>query len=178
MRENVYVREGGSMQQLVKQYGEYIYHLAYLYVKNKENAEEITQDVFYNFRMKQEQFRGEAQLKTYLTRMTINRAHDELRKMKRRTILESVLPFMKTEPSAETYVLNDEVGQSVKDAVFALPIHYREVIILHYYEDYSVTEMTHLLHLSENTIRTRLRRAKQQLKMELGEYMEVGLLHD
>lgn len=166
------------MQQLVKQYGEYIYHLAYLYVKNKENAEEITQDVFYNFAKKQDQFRGESQLKTYLTRMTINRAHDELRKLKRKAILESVLPFMKTEPSAETYVLNDEVGHSVKGAVFALPIHYREVIILHYYEDYSVTEMTHLLHLSENTIRTRLRRAKQQLKMELGEYMEEGLLHD
>ena len=81
MRENVYVREGGSMQQLVKQYGEYIYHLAYLYVKNRENAEEITQDVFYNFAKKQDQFRGESQLKTYLTRMTINRAHDELRKM-------------------------------------------------------------------------------------------------
>ena len=166
------------MQQLVKQYGEYIYHLAYLYVKNKENAEEITQDVFYNFAKKQEQFRGDAQLKTYLTRMTINRAHDELRKLKRKAVLESVLPFVKTEPSAETHVLKDEAGQSVKDAVFALPIHYREVIILHYYEDYSVTEMTHLLNASQNTIRTRLRRAKHQLKMELGEYMEEGLLHD
>lgn len=166
------------MQQVVQQYGEYIYHLAYLYVKNKECAEEITQDVFYNFARKQEQFRGDAQLKTYLTRMAINRAHDELRKMKRRTILESVLPFIKSEPSAEKHVIKSEVGQSVKEAVFALPIQYREVIILHYYEDYSVTEMTHLLQTSANTIHTRLRRAKQKLKLELGEQMEEGLLHE
>ena len=166
------------MQQLIDQYGEYIYHLAYLYVKNKECAEEITQDVFYNFSRKQEQFRGDSQLKTYLTRMAINRAHDELRKMKRKSILQSVLPFLKTEPSAETEVLKSEIGQSLKDAVFALPVHYREVIILHYYEEYSVTEMTHLLHLSDNTIRTRLRRAKERLKIELGEQMEEGLLHE
>lgn len=167
-----------TLRELIKQYGEYIYHLAYLYVKDKESAEEIAQDVFINFDKKRDQFRGEAQLKTYLTRMTINRAHDEIRKMKRKVVLESLLPFLKSAPSAESKIVQEEIGNSVRHAVFALPIHYREIIILHYYEDFSVIEITNLLQLSENTIRTRLRRAKQQLKMELGEYMEEGLLHE
>ena len=166
------------MYKVVQEYGEYVYHLAYIYVKNKENAEEIVQDVFYNFGKKQEQFRGDAHIKTYLTRMTINRSYDELRKLKRRAILQTILPFTKQEPSAEKVVVKDAIGNSVKDAVFNLTIAYREVIILYYYEDYTIREIANLLHTNENTVRTRLRRAKEQLKIELGEFMEEGLLYD
>ena len=166
------------MQIVVQEYGEYVYHLAYIYVKNKENAEEIAQDVFYNFGKKQEQFRGDAHIKTYLTRMTINRSYDELRKLKRRSILQTILPFMKEEHSAEKLVVKEAVGKSVKEAVFSLSVAYREVIILYYYEDYSTKEIAQLLQTSENTVRTRLRRAKEQLKISLGELMEEGLLYD
>lgn len=116
------------MQQLIKEYGQYIYYLAYLYVKDKGSAEEITQDVFYTFSMKKDQFRGEAQLKTYLTRMAINRAHDELRKMKRRELLEKVLPFMKIASSAEKQVMQKQDGASLKETVWALPVHCRSII--------------------------------------------------
>ena len=167
-----------NIRELVQQYGEYIYHLAYLYVKNKESAEEIAQDVFYTFSRKHHQFRGNAQLKTYLTRMAINRSHDELRKLKRKAILESVLPFLKNEQSAEARVMKEQEGTTLLSAVLALPIHYREAIILHYYKDYSVIEMTNLLQTSEHTIRTRLRRAKELLKKELGEQMEVALSYE
>lgn len=59
-----------------------------------------------------------------------------------------------------------------------LPVHYREVIILHYYEDFSVNEISHILHVSENTVRTRLRRAKNILREKLGEVVEGGLFHE
>ena len=166
------------MRMLVDTYGSYIFHLAYLYVKNKETAEEITQDILYTFHAKREQFRGEASQKTYLTRMTINRCHDELRKMKRRSLLEAVLPFMKPTRSAEQTVIGKVAGESIKEIVWSLPVYYREVIILHFYEDFTVKEMTELLGLSENTIRTRLRRAKELLKGKLSHEMEGGLLDE
>lgn len=161
------------MQQLVETYGEYIFHLAYVYVKDTQMAEEVTQDVLYTYYEKQQQFRGEASVKTYLTRIVINKCHDELRKMKRRTILQAVLPFMKEVKSAEQHVLERVRGESLKGAVWALPIHYREVIMLYYYEDFTVQEMVHLLKVSENTIRTRLRRARQLLKEQLSTEVEV-----
>lgn len=164
------------MEQFVKTYGEYIYHLAYFYVKDLQRAEEIAQDVFYQFAKKKEQFRGEASVKTYLTRMAINRSYDELRKMKRQELLQSVLPFMKAEKSAEQEVVKKESSSTVKEAVFTLPVHYREVIILYYYEDFSVLEIAELLKVSVNTVRTRLRRARENLKIELGELLEGGAL--
>ena len=163
------------MEQLIELYGEYIYHLTFLYVKNKESAEEITQDVFFTYAKKQQQFKGEANLKTYLTRIAINRSYDELRKQKRKQMLEKVTPFMKHEQSAEQNVMIQEDATSLKEHVLKLPIKYREMIILYYYEDYTVQEIAQLLQMSENTVRTRLRRAKEQLKSQLGEWMEEGL---
>ena len=164
------------MRALIEEYGEYIYHLAYLYVKDKQLAEEITQDVFYTYSVKKDQFRGEASIKTYLTRIVINRSHDELRKLKRRKVLQAVLPFKSNERSAEQEVMKKYQGTSLKEIVWGLPIHYREIIILHYYEDFSVKEITELLRISENTVRTRLRRGRELLKQELTE--EAGGLID
>ena len=164
------------MRTLIEEYGEYIYHLAYLYVKDKQIAEEITQDVFYMYSVKKEQFRGEASVKTYLTRIVINKSHDELRKIKRRQVLQAVLPFKLNERSAEQEVMKKHQGASLKEIVWGLPVHYREIIILHYYEDFSVKEITELLKISENTVRTRLRRARELLKQELTE--EAGGLID
>ena len=172
------MRGVGTMQKYLQEYGEYIYHLAYLYVKDVHAAEEITQDVFYTYTKKQQQFRGEASLKTYLTRMAINRSHDELRKMKRRTILQTVLPFIQAVQSTEKEVMKEQVSLTIKEALFTLPIRYREVIVLHYYEDYSIKEIAQLLQTNENTVRTRIRRAKEQLKEVLGELMEEGMLYD
>ncbi|WP_107839327.1 RNA polymerase sigma factor [Metasolibacillus meyeri] len=68
------------MEQIVEQYGEYLYHVSYLYVKDRQLAEEITQDVLFKYAQQPEKFRGEASLKTYLTKIAIHRCYDELRK--------------------------------------------------------------------------------------------------
>ncbi|WP_431027375.1 sigma-70 family RNA polymerase sigma factor [Lysinibacillus sp. LZ02] len=163
------------MRRLIEEYGEYIYHFAYLYVKDKQVAEEITQDVFYTYSVKSNQFRGEASIKTYLTRIVINKSHDELRKMKRRTMLQAILPFTKTACSAEQEVLVKVQGRSLKEAVWNMPVHYREVIILYYYEEFAIKEIVSLLGTSENTIRTRLRRGRKLLKQQLTDEGEVLL---
>ncbi|MFF5994469.1 sigma-70 family RNA polymerase sigma factor [Lysinibacillus sp. KU-BSD001] len=160
---------------LIEEYGEYIYHLAYLYVKDKQVAEEITQDVFYTYSVKRNQFRGDASIKTYLTRIVINKSHDELRKMKRQTVLQAILPFMKTVRSAEQEVLAKVQGESLKEAVWNMPVHYREVMIFYYYEDFTINEIVSLLGISENTIRTRLRRGRELLKQQLTNEGEVLL---
>ena len=154
------------LEQIVEQYGEYLYHLSYLYVKDRQLAEEITQDVLLKFALHKEQFRGEAALKTYLTRIAINCCHDELRKQKRKALLQKLLPGRKVVPSSEQMYLQNESYSTLKECVFALPIHYREVLILHYYEEFTVHEIADLLKLSQNTVRTRIRRARELLKKD------------
>lgn len=161
------------MEQLVEEYGEYLFHLSYLYVKDKQLAEEITQDVFFTYATKGGSFRGESALKTYLTRILINRCHDELRKMKRKNVLQFLTPFWTNEKSAEQEVLKQQQFQSLKQAVMGLPIHYREVIILFYYEEFEAWEIADLLDVSQNTVRTRLRRGKDLLRSKLSSQSEV-----
>ena len=103
--------------------------------------------------------------------MTIHKSCDHLRSIKNRLrILEG---FWKTTekslPSAEQQTLNKIEQHSVAKAVLELPVKYREVIVLFYYEEMTSLEIAYLLDVSENTIKTRLRRGRDLLKTSLSE---------
>lgn len=152
------------MEQVVEQYGEYLYHLNYLYMKDFQLAEEVTQDVLMKFLLHKDDFRKDSSLKTYLTRIAINCCHDELRKQKRKLLISKLLTLGRYEPSVEQTYISTETYTTLKQIVFALPVHYREVIILFYYEEFDVSEIASLLNVSQNTVRTRIRRAREVLK--------------
>jgi len=80
-----------DIEKIIAEHGDYLLKVAYLYVKNEATAEDIVQDVFIAFYQKQEQFRQESSLRTYLVKMTVNRSHDYLRswKSKRLTLFET-----------------------------------------------------------------------------------------
>lgn len=79
-----------EIEQVITEHGDYLLKVAYLYVKNEATAEDIVQDVFIAFYQKQQQFRQESSLRTYLVKMTVNRSHDYLRswKSKRLSLFE------------------------------------------------------------------------------------------
>ena len=66
-----------------------------------------------------------------------------------------------------SFEVNEDVGD-LTQRVFALPEKYRTVLYLYYYEEYSVREISQILHCNENTIRTRLSRAREKLKIDIG----------
>ena len=165
MRLNPY-----EMRELMQHYGDYLMRLSYVYVKNWSVAEDIVQDVFLKY-FESQQFEGRASIKTYLAKMTIHKSCDHLRSIKNRLrILEG---FWKTTekslPSAEQQTLNKIEQHSVAKAVLELPVKYREVIVLFYYEEMTSLEIAYLLDVSENTIKTRLRRGRDLLKTSLSE---------
>jgi RNA polymerase sigma-70 factor, ECF subfamily len=155
-----------SLEEIIEQYGEYLYHFSYLYVKDRQLAEEITQDVLMKYLLHKDDFRRDASLKTYITRIAINCCHDEIRKIKRKSLISKLLPLGRSEPSVEQSYLSNEAYTTLKESVFALPVHYREVIILFYYEEFDVSEIASLLNVSQNTVRTRIRRARELLKKD------------
>lgn len=152
-----------SINEVIDEHTRYLVRIAYLYVKNWSTAEDIVQEVFVTYFQKSDQFRNEASLKTYLTKMTANRAKDSLRSWKHKKDVLFDTIFV-SDKGADEVLLEQERLASLEKNLFQLPLKYREPLILFYYDEQSITEIAAYLDLNENTVKTRLRRAKQQLK--------------
>ena len=153
--------------KIMDEHSKHLLRIAYLYVKNWDTAEDIVQEVFIKHFLQAQQFEGRASLKTYLTVMTANKSKDYLRSWQhKKNMLVSNL-FSSTKGIDTT--LEQEEHLALHKAIFKLPIKYREPLILFYYDEQSITEISSFLKLNENTVKTRLRRAKQQLKQFMEE---------
>lgn len=164
------------LKEVMEAYGEYCIRVAYLYVKDWAAAEEIVQDVFLAYYKQQQRFEGRASLKTYLVKITIHKSHDYLRSWKRK--MSHFVTQKYVTPSAEQTIIIEEQQSQLVEALLRLPIKYREVLILHYYDDYKVREIAELLQVSENTIKTRLTRGREKLKPLLAELEWEVLQYD
>lgn len=152
-----------EMDQIMNEHSRYLVRIAYLYVKNWSTAEDVVQEVFVTYFQKSDQFRNEASLKTYLTKMTANRAKDYLRSWKHKKDVLFDTIFVATK-STEELLIEQQRLASLEKHLFQLPLKYREPLILFYYDEQSIADIARYLQLNENTVKTRLRRAKQQLK--------------
>lgn len=177
MKEGVCLSE--HLSAIMKEHGEYCLRVAYLYVKDWAIAEEIVQDVFLAYYRQQERFEQRSTLKTYLAKITVHKSHDYLRSWKnKRHILLEKLHIGTRNDTVEKEFIEGEERAILKEALFTLPIKYREVLILHYYRDLKVREIADILGCSENTVKTRLRRARTLLQGQLEQSEWEVLLDD
>lgn len=159
-----------DFEEIVHTYSKHIYQTAYLYTKNRQVAEDITQDVLLSFYKKQSQFRQEASLKTYFTTLTYNRCHDYRRSWKNKTHEWLEKFTFRSRLSVEKQVTDQARKQDILNAVMSLPVIYREVIILYYFNELKGREIAEVLQCSENTVHTRLKRAKELLSKDLHDW--------
>jgi len=153
---------------IMDEHGEYCLRVAYLYVKDWAIEEEIVQDVFFAYYCQQERFEQRSSLKTYLVKITVHKSHDYLRswKNKRHMLLEKLhIGVSKRTPEKE--LVEKDNRRILTTALFELPIAYREVLILYYYQELKIREIAEILASTENTVKTRLRRARQKLQEKL-----------
>lgn len=155
--------------EIMEQYGREVVWLAYSYVKNEATAEDLAQDVFVKCYEKLSEFRFESALKTWLFRITINQCKDYLRSAQFRRMIPSIkqehFSDSKDKTPEEMTVRKDE-SSTLADHVLALPRKYREVVILHYFEELKTKKISELLSIKEGTVKTRLRKARKLLKAE------------
>ncbi|MEC5424742.1 sigma-70 family RNA polymerase sigma factor [Virgibacillus sp. C22-A2] len=154
---------------LVNQYGEELIRVAYLYVKNSFVAEDIVQEVFMSAFEQIQKFKGKSTYKTYLYRITINKCHDYFRSWsyKNMVLSETITNFIRSSDKTEEKIIMKDEAYTVGKTVLSLPLKYREVIILYYYKDFSINEITKMINCSQNTVKTRLRRARMKLRGKL-----------
>ncbi|MGI9860468.1 sigma-70 family RNA polymerase sigma factor [Moorella naiadis] len=160
-----------ELEQLIDQYGNSIMHLAYFYVKDRGIAEDITQETFYRAYKKLATFRGDSDVKTWLQRIAINLCKDYLRSWSWRKLWVMGEEFWgglkapHADPSQQ--VLARDEKRALVEGILQLPIKYREVIVLYYYEEQSTVAIARILNINEGTVRSRLHRARLLLKVRL-----------
>jgi RNA polymerase sigma-70 factor (ECF subfamily) len=161
------------LETLMREYGEKILHLAYLMVKDRAIAEDITQEVFMKAYQAFDSFRGESSVKTWLYRIAMNESKKYLRSWSFRQIF-STLGQMRDEymervsyPDVESTVISNMNKEDIAEAVMSLSPSYRQIITLYYYEDLSIKEVAQVLGISEAVVRAKLHRARKQFKKRI-----------
>ncbi|UOQ46525.1 sigma-70 family RNA polymerase sigma factor [Halobacillus salinarum] len=166
-KENVPDEEMDDLlDEIMDTYSRQVYLLAYSYVKDKGMAEDISQDVFIKVYRQYHHFRGDAALSSWIYRITANRSKDILRRKKLAQLKYPLKYFEKeqhTESTEKTYVKQNQ-KERILTAVLSLPVKYREVLILYYFHDQPIEQLSETLNEKENTIKTRLSRGREKLK--------------
>lgn len=160
------------LEKIMIDYGNELVRLAFSYVKDAEIAKDLVQNTFIKCYKNLDSFRFESQIKTWLYRITINECKDYLKSWHYKMVqaksfinetAKSILP------STEKTVIDKFHNEELKGTIFLLPKVYREVVYLYYYDSLTTEEIAEVLHISVNTVKTRLRRAKQRLQLLLKE---------
>ena len=149
-----------EFETVYRMYADLLYRLAYSYLGNREDAQDVVQDVFVKyfcgiyFPMDREKERA------WLITVTANRCRDLLRRKSYR--LHDSL-----EDVAETLVAENPETHRLMDFIHRLPEKYKDTILLHYFEGYSVEETAKILGMTSSAVKMRLKRGRTFLKEEL-----------
>ena len=143
-----------GINSIVDKYSDMVYRLAFARTRNKENADDIFQEVFLRYIRKQPKFENEEHEKAWFIRVTINCSKNLFNFLKR-------VNFEEFDENISEESKPDEIMDEFLDM---LPIDYRTVIHLFYYERISTADISKLLNKKESTVRMQLTRARRMLK--------------
>ena len=183
-------RDGSAVTDLASLYGPRIQQLAFRYLKNWEDAEEVAQDVLLKVYRKIEAFRGDAALSSWIYRITFNTAMSRLRSGKSNRVAEVQTPeshvegmeHVTTEPADWTSLADDQVMRAqmrkkLIDALTHLPEVYRVPVLLRDINGLSTEEASAILKVKPQTLKSRLHRGRLILRKHMGEFAGGVELH-
>ena len=146
---------------LAEKYADTVFRVAFSYLKSREDADDVTQEVFIKLYSVDTEFESEEHIRNWLIRVTINQCRKQFRSPWRR--LENIDDY------AATLSFEDDNDRDLFRAVMELEQKYRSVIFLYYYIGYSTAEIADILRIPVNTVSTRLSRARARLRTMLTE---------
>lgn len=153
------VRDEAELVRQVNLHKDTLWRLAYGYLRNRADAEDVVQNAFLKLYRSGESFADDECVKRWLVRVTINECTSLYRALRRRP--ENIDDYV------ATLAAPDEHRAELIREVMALPARYRDVVYLFYYEGYSTREITRMLGAPEATVRTRLARGRRRLRTVL-----------
>jgi len=170
-----------AFKSLVRRYQHQVANLIYVTIGNRDDVEDIAQEVFIRVYRSLPKFKFDASFFSWLYRITMNLCIDEIRKRKIRKVLS--LDFL-TEDALEVRrkskeyeipsdaLLQEEKRGVIQSALQRLTPDHREVLVLREYQNYSYNEIAETLDLSMEAVKSRIFRARAELKKMLNDYFE------
>ena len=161
---DVQAAEDGGMatfEELYERYATDVLRVCYFYLGDRQKAEDVCQDVFVRLITTSPQLQ-EGREKAWLLKVALNRCRDLWRgAWLKRVVLGS--------PAFELVPAPDEIDsladrQEIMQAINQLPAAFKEVILLHYYQGYGISEIAEMMELPEGTISSRLSRGRKKLE--------------
>lgn len=148
-----------AVEEALDRFGDDILRLAYSYMKSREDAEDIVQDVLIRFMQSAKTFSSEEHVKAWLFRVAINLCKDKLKSASRQR--EVALPEGYEVEAASS--ANEDESEIIQ-LIWTLAEKYRSVIHLYYFEEYSTAEIAEILQKKESTVRSLLKRGREKLE--------------
>ena len=178
------VRQGGSMdfKQIVMDHQERVMNTCYRFVHNREDAEDVAQDVFMEVHRSIDQFRGDAQFSTWIYRIAATKSLDFIRKKKRKKRFGHIVSIFGGEeekdaqiaakdiPDPEMTLEQKERQEILKQAVASLSENQRIAVTLSKYEGFSYNEIAEIMDTSVSSVESLIFRGMQNLKKKLTQY--------
>lgn len=179
-------REGDrhAFEALYRQWHRRIYNLIYQLVSSESDATDLTQDVFVKLYETLPTLRADEAFISFLYQMAVNRCRDHYRK-RGRVAVDSLDQPRGTDEDSPTIEIpdvshdphrameTDELQKRVQDAIRTLSEDHRTVIALHHFQDMELTEIAKIMGCRVGTVKSRLARAREELKRKLRGYMGV-----
>lgn len=153
-----------AFQELIEKEKVKLYKMAYVYMKNEEDALDVFQETVYKALISIKNLKDERYFSTWLTRILINTAFDQLKKQKRMIPMEKEVLESKMNP-----YLPGEKDFDLLEDVMNLEDKYKTVLILRFYRDYTVKQIAQFLDCPEGTVKTNIHRAVKLLRETLKE---------
>jgi RNA polymerase sigma-70 factor (ECF subfamily) len=182
-----------AIRDVAETYGSRIYQLAFRYLRNKEDAEEVTQDVLYRVYRKIDAFRGDAALSSWIYRITFNAAMSRLRTARYQHAQAEDVQLSNEagdavdgkrarevadwSEMADEHVFRSQLRRRIFKAILALPAIYRAPVVLRDIQGMSTEEASALLHVKDQTLKSRLHRGRLILRRQLADFAGGLSLH-
>lgn len=151
-----------SVDEAFRRYGDRVFSAAFSICRSREDADDTVQDTFLKYHTQNADYADESHLKAWLLRVAINRAKDVTGAFWRRNRVS-------WEDNMNELEFEQPEDRSLFEAVMQLPEKYRIVIHLHYYEEYSIEEISRTVRRSPGTVKSQLNRGRKLLKSILTE---------
>lgn len=165
---------------LVDRYKDLVFSLALKMVKNREEAEEVSQDTFIKVFKSLNQFKGDSKFSTWIYKVTYNTCLDRLKKHKREQQVVSIDEFntnqIKSLDNALDAMENEERRQAIQDCINLLPIDDAFLLTLFYFEEQSLDEIAKVINVTANNVKVKLFRSRKKLTTILKERLEPEIM--
>lgn len=158
------VRSSATFDELYTAYATDVLRVCYFYLGDRTQAEDVCQDVFVRLLTTKPEL-SEGKEKAWLLKVALNRCRDLWRSawVKRVCLGHPALELI---PGSDEFAEREE-KQALMQAVNRLPAEFREVVLLHYYQNFGIAEIATMLDIPEGTVSSRLNRARKKLSETL-----------